>query len=245
MNGVKRQPFQCLSSNELKIIAVISMMIDHGAVVLIENRILGGPFYFISSDTSEYIAVWWRINSVLRFIGRLAFPIFCYQIVEGFFHTKNVNKYAERLLIFAIISEVPFDLAVFNTWFYPQYQNVYITLFFGLLAIAAIHKFESEGELWKEVLAIVLCCGCAEITKSDYGAYGVVFIILLYLFRRNIRLQTIVGCMALLWEVTAPLAFIPIRMYNGERGNKNWKWFFYIFYPAHLLILTGIRRLLP
>jgi len=237
--------FRCLNSNALKMIAILTMFIDHGAVALIENRILGGPFNFISGQASDYIAMWWNVDMVLRLMGRLAFPIFCFQVVEGFLHTRDVKKYAGRLLLFALISEIPFDLAIFNTWFYPQYQNVYITLFFGLLAIAAVNRFETEGSLWKQAAAMALCCGLAQLLKADYGAFGVFFILLLYYCRRNIRMQTVLGCLALLWEVTAPLAFIPIRMYNGERGDKKWQWFFYVCYPAHLLVAAGIHGVLP
>ncbi len=240
----KKTSFRCVNSNVLKMIAIVSMLIDHGAVVLIENRILGGPFDYIAAQTSESTALWWNVNIILRLIGRLAFPIFSFQIVEGFIHTSDVKKYAKRLFLFAVISEIPFDLAIFNTWFYVRYQNVFITLFIGLAALEAVRKFEAEQSLWKQAAAVVLCCGGAQLLKADYGAFGVFFILLLYYCRRDARMQTILGSLALLWEVTAPLAFIPIRMYNGERGNKKWQWFFYVCYPAHLLILAGIHRVL-
>ena len=88
---------------------------------------------------------------------------------------------------------------------------------------------------------IVACCGAAHLLRTDYDAFGVFFIVLLYLCRNQIWMQTIIGSIALLWEVTAPLAFIPIRLYNGTRGKKNLKWFFYLFYPVHLLVLVIIR----
>lgn len=111
-------------------IAVITMLIDHAAVVFIENGILGGPFYydFNAIWASPYLTMWWRVDKVMRSIGRLAFPIFCYLIVEGFLHTRDVKKYAARLLAFAFLSEIPFDLAAFGTWFYPYHQNVYFTV---------------------------------------------------------------------------------------------------------------------
>lgn len=241
----KKSSFRCLNSNILKMIAIVAMLIDHSAVVFIENRILGGPFDFIPAATSEYVAMWWKADIVLRFIGRISMPIFCYQIVEGFLHTKDVKQYAGRLLLFAAVSEIPFDLAVFNTWFYPWYQNVFFTLLMGLLAIAAVNRYEAEGSLWKQAAAVVGCCCIAQILKADYGAFGVFFTVLLYYCRQDMRRQTILGSLALLWEVTAPLAFIPIRMYNGERGSKRWKWFFYGVYPVHLLILAVGSRILP
>lgn len=241
----KKSWFRRLNSNGLKMIAIISMLIDHGAVALIENRILGGPFHYVSAQSSKYAAIWWKADMTLRYIGRLAFPIFCFQIVEGFAHTRDVKKYAKRLLIFAFISEIPFDLAIFNTWFYPQYQNVFITLFLGLVAVWAVSRFKAEGSLWKQAAAMALCCGLAQFLKADYGAFGVFFILLMYYCRADTKVQTVLGCLALAWEATAPLAFIPIRMYNGERGNKKWQWFFYWFYPVHFLIVAGIRAVLP
>lgn len=241
----EKSSFRCLNSNGLKMIAIVAMLIDHGAVVLIENRILGGPFDFIPAGASEYAAMWWNVNMVMRFIGRVSMPIFCYQIAEGFLHTKDIKRYGGRLLIFAAVSEIPFDLAVFNTWFYPWYQNVFFTLFLGLVAMAAVRRYEAEGSLWKQAAAVAMCCGLAQVLKADYGAFGVFFIVLLYYCRRDVKQQTVLGSLALLWEVTAPLAFIPIRMYNGERGSKRWQWFFYWFYPVHLLVLAGAGRILP
>lgn len=243
MGREKDHPFRCLNSNGLKLIAVLTMLADHIGVALIENYILGGPFdlNFEAIQASQRLSMWWNINMVLRFVGRLAFPIFCFQIVEGAVHTGNVRKYAGRLLVFAFVSEIPFDMAAFNTWFYPQYQNVYFTLFLGLTAIAGIRMFEKERFRWKAALVIAACCFTAHVLSVDYGVFGVCFIILLYVLRGNTRMQTVMGCLLMSWELTAPLAFIPIRMYNGARGDKRWQWFFYVFYPAHLLALALIR----
>lgn len=230
---------KCLSGNQLKMIAVISMLIDHTAVVFIENRILRGssPYQSGTTEAMAYFAGWRQIDMVMRGIGRLAFPIFCYLMVEGFLHTRDVRRYGARLLAFALLSEIPFDLAVFDRWFYPNYQNVYVTLFLGLLALIGLKKFQGEGSMWKQALTVAVCCCGAALLKSDYGAFGVFFVVLLYLLYGQVRQQTILGAIALAWEVTAPLAMIPIRMYDGTRGKRNLKWFFYIFYPAHLLIL--------
>lgn len=243
----KKYPFQILNGNALKMIAIVTMLIDHTAVVLIENGILRGPFQFDFNAirASQYLTMWWNADRVMRAVGRLAFPIFCYLIVEGFLHTRDVKKYAGRLLAFGFLSEIPFDLAIFGTWFYRSYQNVYFTLLLGLLAIAGIRKFQEEGGLWEQALTALLCCSCAQLLKTDYGAFGVFFIIMLYLTRSQIGMQTGLGIIALLSEApTAPLAFVPIRMYNKTRGKRNLKWFFYVFYPAHLLILAVIGKII-
>lgn len=226
----------------LKMIAVVIMLIDHTAIVLIENRILGGPLDWRVGPAEDAVQLswWWNVDGIMRLIGRLAFPIFCYLIVEGFIHTQDVKKYGLRLLVFGIISEIPFDLAIFKTWFYPQYQNVYFTLFLGLMALIFVRKYEAQGVLWKQLAATSFFCGIAWLLKTDYDAFGVFFIVFLYISRSTPRLQTYAGAMLLTWEITGPVAFVPIQMYNGKRGKWNMKYFFYAFYPVHFLVLTGL-----
>lgn len=231
--------FRILNSNTLKLIAVISMMIDHTAVALIENSILGH-----GQGNLPHMAVWRGADIAMRFTGRIAFPIFCFLLVEGFLHTRDVKKYAGRLFAFALISEIPFDLAAFNAWFDPAHQNVYVTLFLGLLAMAGIRRYEREGNRWGQAVVFTGCCLAAWLTRCDYGVFGVFFIVLLYMLRDDAPRQTLTGILCLLWEPGAILAFIPIRMYDGTRGSGRWKWFFYVFYPAHLLALALIRTAL-
>lgn len=237
MEGTKISGGGRLSGNGLKMIAIVTMLVDHVGAMIIERGIpqMSG----LSEDT---LLMWWYIDIVLRAIGRIAFPIFCYLIVEGFLYTKNVKKYALRLLAFCFISEVPFDLALFGTWFYPGYQNVYFTLLIGLLALMGLRRY--QGTLWKQILIVAGTCAAAVFLRTDYGAFGVFLIILIYLFRENKRQQTILGCLSVCWEITAPLAFIPIRMYNGSRGKWNLKYIFYAFYPVHILVLWVICELL-
>lgn len=237
MEDARTSRYCRLNGNSLKMIAIVTMLIDHVGAAIIEPGILQIPGL---SDTA--LRMWWSIDAILRMIGRISFPIFCYLIVEGFLHTKNVKKYALRLLAFCFISEIPFDLALFGTWFYPGYQNVYFTLLLGLLALMGLSSFRSS--LWKQGLVIICTCGAAIFLRTDYSAFGVFLIILIYLLRENKRLQTILGCVSLCWEITAPLAFIPIRMYNGSRGKWNLKYIFYAFYPVHILVLWVIRVLL-
>lgn len=237
--------FPYLSGNALKIIAIVTMLIDHIGAVLIENGILGGPFSFDWDiiQASAGLRLWWNVDMVLRAIGRIAFPIFAYLLVEGFLHTRDVKKYGLRLLAFGLLSEVPFDLAIYHVPFYRDYQNVYFTLFLGLAAMIGVQKYEKERMVWKQALVLLLCCGASVVLRTDYGAFGVIFIVLLYMTRQNPRAQTIFGALALIWEMTAVLAFIPIRMYNGTRGRWNLKYLFYAFYPVHLLILWGIWKI--
>lgn len=225
-----------LSGTTLKWIAVISMLIDHTAEVLINhNAALTDP-------------IWAQIYVLMRGIGRIAFPIYAFLLVEGFLHTRDVKKYLARMLTFAVVSEIPFDLAVFHTPFYWGYQNVFFALFLGLLALAGenvVHQssgmFAGAG-LWKQAFVLILCVGTAQLINCDYGAFGVFFIILLYMTRYDKKTQTVLGAISLIWELPGILAFIPIRLYNGTRGRCGNRYFFYAFYPVHLLALWVAGR---
>lgn len=238
-----------ISGSTLKIIAVVTMLIDHiGGVILCRYIMASGYMEVAASGDMNVINAWLAENGTLftwytvtRYIGRVAFPIFCFLLVEGFLRTGNVKKYAMRLGAFALISEVPFDLALKAKPLDFTYQNVFFTLFIGLLTMVAFDRigklFQNKiGKLLLSCVALIAGAGLAELMSTDYGAIGVVSIILLYVLRNHKVWQIVGGCVAFLWELTAPLAFIPIGFYNGKRGLQL-KYFFYAFYPLHLLIL--------
>jgi hypothetical protein len=211
-------------------------------------------------------------NDWLTCIGRLTFPIYAFTTVEGYFHTKNLKKYVTRLLIFAVISEIPFNLAMGSSWFYPIHQNV---LWSFLIAIGLIHWNESvkAKKLWMRILVAVATLAIAEIggiiTFVDYNNSGLFMVLTFYFFRGkkwwnylgqalcmwyiNIELLGGFGYEVELFGTTqfitrqgfALLALIPIWLYRGKQGyyNKAVKYAYYAFYPLHLLIL-GIIKLL-
>ncbi len=239
--------YQILNANALKIIALVTMLIDHiGAAVIEPGRIFpyenGVPG--ISYETALW---WWNIDLPIRMIGRLAFPIYCFLLVEGFVHTSSVKKYGLRLLVFGLISEIPFDLAFRQSWCDPTDQNVFFTLFLGLIALWFLRRY--EGCFWKQAAAFLACSFGAWALKTDYDAYGVFLIVLLYLIRRLPKVpRTIVGALGMTYEITIAfeyltevLAIIPIALYNGEKGRRWNKYLFYAFYPAHILVLYFIR----
>ncbi len=185
---------------------------------------------------------------VLRFTGRLAFPIFCFLLVEGFVHTRDVKKYVRRLFLFALISEVPFDLAFFRTPFDPSAQNVYWTLALGVLAMAGLKHFEKENgsASWKGLLCAAGCTLAALLACTDYNGIGVLIICALYLTRGDRKRQCIVGAVLFAWELTAPLAFVLVWFYNGQRGRCTpaMQKVFYWFYPVHLSVLAAVTNLI-
>ena len=233
----------------LKLLAVISMLLDHTGAALIETGALHAYDYGRLSGILETEAGmrWYQIDMLLRFAGRIAFPIFCLLLVEGFLHTRDVRRYARNLLLFALISEVPFDLAFFNTVFYRGAQNVYFTLFFGVLLMMLLKRF--EGSRLKQAAVTLAVCVAAQALRTDYGYLGILLIAVIYLFRHDRRRQlTAAGIMAALESIgmlgAAALAILPISRYNGERGKWKLKYVFYWFYPVHILVLFLIRYLI-
>ena len=215
---------------QLKTIAMISMLIDHIAYIMLERGIgLSGDFYMI--------------DRVMRSIGRPAFPIFCFTIVEGFQKTSDIKAYLKRLILFAVISEIPFDLAIFQTPLTWDHQNVFFTLLIGFVTIWIIENNKySTYAIPLQMICILAGCAISYVLQTDYDYRGILLIVILYYFRYNRCLQTIAGCISLLWEAPACLAFIPLNMYNGKRGLPM-KYFFYAFYPLHLLIFGIILQI--
>ena len=148
-----------LSSNALKIIACICMLTDHVGVILADN------------------------NYYMRAAGRIAFPIFAFLIVQGMFYTSDIRKYLIRLGMFAIVSEIPFDLALHDTVWYPGAQNIFFTLTSGLFAIYALDSRGPFGK-WKVEIALTAAL-LAEFLRFDYGMAGVGIIILFYLCEKE------------------------------------------------------------
>lgn len=221
-----------ITGSFLKWLAMVSMLIDHVGAMLLE------PWLNATGGLAYPDIDWDTLYMAMRLIGRLAFPIFCFLIVEGYHHTHDVKQYAKRLLIFAFISEIPFNLGVNQTLFDFGHQNVFFTLLAGLLAIWALEKVENR---WQRLVAIALLVSLAELLNTDYGAYGVIMILLLHWTRRNRRIQVAVGALFNLAQMTAALAFIPIYFYNGKKGRGNAKWLYW-FYPVHILILALIYQ---
>ena len=200
-------------------------------------------------------------NLWMTCVGRLAFPIFAFQTVEGYEHTSDYKQYMLRLLLFGVISEVPFNLVLGGSWFYPFHQNVMFTLLLGLLALRSLDRM-CAAENWRmrllSMISVLGWCLLGAVTFVDYGAYGVMMILLFGLSRRMpmeklfhlvgmvlINVVLMEGQMLLLgpWELPvqsfAVLALPLIWLYNGEKGprNKLVQYGSYLFYPVHLTIL--------
>ena len=237
INTLAENRFRLLSGSMLKLIAVLCMTIDHAAAILWPViDVMRIPF----TIWGKVINLYW----IMRKIGRLAFPIFCFLISEGYVHTKNKAQYGLRLLLFAIISEIPFNLLHGNAFFDLSGQNVFFTLFFGLLLI---HIYEAEGNHLKKLILMVAVSIATSLLKTDYGLHGALLVFLIYLFRNTPSVQALLAYPLLSGGFAAWLAFVPINLYNGKRGfikTPFLKLLFYIFYPFHILVLFGIRHII-
>lgn len=219
-----------LSGAQLKTIAMITMLIDHMAVVLIEQ-----PYPYVTDlMTWDGLTI---LYTACRLIGRLAFPIFAFLLAVGFFHTRDIRKYALRLGLFALLSEIPFDYALLGGLHWG-YQNIFFTLLIGLIMLQLVQN--AKPWLLKGFF-FLLAALVAHLLRVDYGWFGVAIIGVMALFTKNPARFTIPAAIMLLYQYTAPLAMIPIRQYDGSRGNQN-KWVMYAFYPVHLAVLYGISR---
>ena len=172
MENTPTKPYQFLSGNGLKLIAITTMFLDHIGAAILENPALYDKLGASSLEVDVFFndpRLTWLlvVDLILRAIGRIAFPIFCFLLVEGFLHTRDLRRYAGRMLFFAVITEVPFDLAFSGSWFAPGYQNVYFTLFLGLLAMTVLRRFGDRSPLG--FLLALGCAGVAELARVDYG----------------------------------------------------------------------------
>lgn len=233
------EKMQILSGSALKVLAMVIMFIDHAAFILLRQW-PGAfePYFYIGSKP-------FGMYRIARDIGRAAFPIFCFLLIEGFQHTSNRFRYGRNLLIFAFLSEIPFNYMYTNTWRDPDHQNVFFTLFFGFVALCAWEYFSQKPVLQIACLAAILAVVIYVDADYDWKGYGLILI--LYFLRHYKWPQAIVASCWLYFEWKACFAFISINMYNGTRGFIQGKWakyFFYAFYPLHLILLVVLRQII-
>ena len=212
-------------------------------------------------------------SDLLTCIGRISFPIFAFLIVEGYFHTRNLKKYVLRILLFALVSEIPFNLAMGSSISYPVHQNVLWTY---LIAIGLIYLNEKVSEKGLLIRALVGCLTVIMgfvlglLTMVDFYHAGVLTVVTFYFFRQK-KWWSYIGQFVCLWYINtellgglgyeisifgetyfflrqglALLALIPIWLYKGRQGyhSKALQYTYYAFYPVHLLILGMIKMMM-
>ena len=216
-----------MSSLTLRIIALSTMIIDHYGIIFQSDII------------------------IFRIIGRLAFPIYCFLLVEGYTHTGNIKKYATRLLIFAFISEIPFDLAFFGQ-IGLEYQNIFFTLIIGLGAIYLIDKKFGKYSIRNSILITFAAAALANFFKTDYQYIGIIYILAFYYTRNHPKEKRLLAAAVIMFVTNIDagwlqqfslLALIPVYFYNNQQGYKSkiLQMSFYIAYPLHLFIFYLIN----
>ena len=234
-----------LDSTALRLLAILFMVLDHLWATVVPG------------------------NLWLTCLGRLAFPIFAFQLCEGYRHTSDYRRYRRRLLVFALLSEIPFNLFYAGSVIFPFHQNVLFTLLLGLLAIRQADRLRREEGIKKKslrCLALLLIFAGGVVLFPDYGLMGIMTVLCFFVFRDHRLFQ--LAAMAVLNIFTfkgqtipislfglafdfpiqgfALLALLLIWLYNGEkgRGGKGLRLFWYIFYPLHMLALYFIQRII-
>ena len=240
-----RTKFFGISALTLKLLAMALMLLDH---------------------------LWATVWSVPWFtvVGRMAFPIFAFQIAEGFFRTSDRRQYLRRLLVFALISEIPFNLVLGDSLFYPLHQNVMFTFLIALLLMQWMEQERGNTLRFvgKSVASVLLACVLGLVTFVDYFHYGVLITLLFY-WTHGMRFGWPVQLLGMVYisdamaglvypvtlfgqtveigqQMVAVLALVLIWLYNGQKGysSKAVQMACYWFYPVHLLVLYGLSVLM-
>lgn len=225
------QKIQILNGAQLKYIAMFSMLLDHVNKALLYPQLNNSALLLLSD--------------ILDILGRIAYPIFLFFLVEGFFKTKNRAKYLGSLLVFAVISEVPFDLFSTRTFFEPNMNNILFTFAMVLIMlwIIDILKTRLPKAVWYfvSILLVAVMCLVSMLTSVDYEYHAILGGYFLYIFHKAYPVSIPFAFASMYKEPWALLGFAFTLTYNGERGKQN-KWINYTFYPLHLFLL-GLLRL--
>lgn len=225
------EKYRVIDGSTLKMLALITMVIDHFAASVIKYGILlpQGP---VIRGTSLYTV--YLVYKVMRTVGRAAFPIYVFLLVEGFHHTKSRPRYLIRLLIFAFISEVPFDLALKSTFWDVKHQNVFFELSLCLILLMLWERFKEKPFLQFAALGGIALL--ARYAHFDYGWRGIALAMVFYAVRDWRIPQAFFGLLVMYFQLPGVLlGFAPLPFYSGKRGRQL-KYFFYAAYPVHLLL---------
>lgn len=243
-----------ISQEGLKLLASVAMLLDHMGATLI----LSG-YYAVAQRGGAAVNDWLRLYYILRIIGRVAFPLYCFMLVEGFHHTRNVKKYMLRLGIGMLLAEIPFDLALNGTLVDWSSNSVMVTLLLGCMMLLTMEK--TANRFLKAGLIVPFYL-LAELLQTDYAGHGILIIAMLALTRGlpKEKLLRTVALIPLLWfggtvpigsvrvpmEIFGLVSLVPMFLYDGRKltRNKAVQWGFYLFYPVHLLVLWGLHTVI-
>ncbi len=244
----------------VKIIAIISMTVDHAAATFLSQPFLIHRLGM--SMTASYLTL-----EIMRAIGRIAFPLYAFGMAQGCAYTKNRKKFLLRLLLFAVLAEAPFQLAFRGSLSFGHLPitNVLFTLLIGSLCCFILDFFRKRPKAWAAILPIGALVLLAEICRTDYGGLGVLFVLLPYLFqKKRWKLVALAALATWLYGLPAVASMLSggayfasvlnwlcalsavgiLALYNGQEGrhSKVSKYFFYAYYPFHLLLFYSLTQ---
>lgn len=250
--GKKRRRPIPVTGTKLKIYGCITMLFYTVALSVVQNGLIHVNDYsseeltqLLKNDPHMMVLSGWA--SVLQLLGGLAVPVFAFLLVEGFLHTSNFSKYLLTMLIFAVISEVPYDFAMNGTFWTLSSQNPLFTLAVCLLMLYGLKIFDQGKGVTHRVVQLVIILAAVlwcSMFRCGFGLCTVLLTAVYYMMRDHKGGRLLFGSLISLMYVTGPFSVYALYSYNGQRGwNKN-KYVFYVFYPLHLLFFGVIAYVL-
>lgn len=241
-----------VTADGLKMFACVVMLIQNIGIAIVENGFIRLDQYTQESlsaamETDSNLMFQAGVGSVMQLVGGMAVPIFAFLLVEGFLKTSDYRRYLLSMLVFAVISEVPYDLALNQKPFYFSSQNALFSMTICLLMLYFLKMAkEKQGALSAALQVLIVLCAViwCSLFRTQYGLCMVLLAAIFYLFYTKNVLKTVLGIVVSLLYVTGPLSFYGIWCYNEERKDTLPKYAYYAFYPLHLLVLWAIAKLL-
>lgn len=239
-----------ITADGLKLFACIVMLIQSIGIVIVENGMIHLNRYTqeslneaMAQDSNLMMLA--GIGSVMQLLGGLAVPVFAFLLVEGFRSTSSYKKYLFRLAAFALVSEIPYDLAMSGRVWDMSSQNALVTMTICLMMLFCLDMIKNQNGLaggFMRALVVAASVVWVSLFRAEFGLCMVLLVAVFYIFYTQNVLKTIVGAAISLLYVTGPIAFYGIWCYNGIRKNKLSKYVYYAFYPVHLIVLAMTVR---
>ncbi len=241
------------SADGLKNFACVMMLLYSVGVIVIERGLIHIDQYTqqelsdaLSADSRLMNYAGW--GSVLELMVGMALPLFAFLLVEGFFNTSSFSKYFARIGILALISEIPYDLAMRGKLFDFYSQNPVFSMAVCLVMLYCLRicrRLKGFAAVLGQVLTVIGALLWVMLLRADFGLVIVLLVADFYIFYARNVIKTILGILISLMYVTGPLSFYGVWCYTGERKDRIPKYVYYAFYPAHLLALWLLTRFLP
>ena len=239
-----------ITADGLKMFACIAMLIQTIGVAVIEKGLIHLDQYTQDSlnqamAQDSRLMTLAGIGSIMQLIGGMAIPVFTFLLVEGFRNTSDYKKYLLLMVLTAVISEIPYDLAVGGKIMDWSSQNAMVTMSICLIMLKCLDIFKDDSGFTGGLVRMLIVLAAViwvSLFRAEYGLCMVLLAAVFYVFYTQNVLKTVLGCIISLMYITGPLSFYGIWCYNGERKDRINKYVYYAFYPVHLLVLGVIAK---